>query len=179
MAIHAMIDLETLATDTRATVLTIGGVKFDPNQIAPVYDNFYFRLNVDEQLDLGRSVDPDTLDWWAKQDTAVMEEALGDDNRTSVTDVLDAMKKWMVGVDCLWAHGVAFDVVLMETLYKDYGRPHPWPFWRVKDSRTLFGILPKDPRKTKTFEAHNALEDAKIQALCVQEAIQYLNLEIR
>jgi hypothetical protein len=179
MPIHAMIDLETLGTSTDAVVLTIGGVKFDPNTMSPTYDEFYYRIEVDEQLNNGRSVDPDTLDWWAKQDPTVMEEALGDGNRTPVDTVLDALRKWMAGVDCLWAHGVAFDVVLMETLYKDYDKPHPWPFWKVKDSRTLFGILPKDPRKTKTFEAHNALEDAKIQALCVQEAIQYLNLEIR
>ena len=34
--IHAMIDLETLATDPNATILTIGGVKFDPNTNATV-----------------------------------------------------------------------------------------------------------------------------------------------
>ena len=28
--IHAMIDLETLSTNPDATILTVGGVKFDP-----------------------------------------------------------------------------------------------------------------------------------------------------
>ena len=31
MTIHAMIDLETLHTTPQAAVLTVGGVKFDPN----------------------------------------------------------------------------------------------------------------------------------------------------
>ena len=36
MAIHAMIDIETLATDPNATILTIGGVKFNPyNDVEP------------------------------------------------------------------------------------------------------------------------------------------------
>ena len=34
MTTHAMIDLETLGTNYDATVLTIGGVKFNPNKIS-------------------------------------------------------------------------------------------------------------------------------------------------
>ena len=58
MAIHAMIDLETLATDPNATILTIGGVKFDPNSDKEPHSEFYFRLDVDEQDRLGRTVNP-------------------------------------------------------------------------------------------------------------------------
>ena len=57
MTIHAMIDLETLATDPYATVLTIGGVKFNPNNNSEPYGDFYFKLDVDEQDKLGRSQD--------------------------------------------------------------------------------------------------------------------------
>ena len=49
MPIHAMIDLETLATDPNATILTIGGVKFDPNTNAEPHSEFYHKLDVDEQ----------------------------------------------------------------------------------------------------------------------------------
>ena len=49
MPIHAMIDLETLATDPNATILTIGGVKFDPNTNAEPHSEFYYKLDVDEQ----------------------------------------------------------------------------------------------------------------------------------
>ena len=41
-----MIDLETLATDPHATILTIGGVKFNPNTMSEPHSEFYFRLNV-------------------------------------------------------------------------------------------------------------------------------------
>ena len=47
MPIHAMIDLETLATDPNATILTIGGVKFDPNSDAEPHSEFYHKLDID------------------------------------------------------------------------------------------------------------------------------------
>ena len=61
MAIHAMIDLETLATDPNATILTIGGVKFDPNSVKETTQHFYYRFNVDEQLSKGRTTSKSTL----------------------------------------------------------------------------------------------------------------------
>lgn len=180
MSTHAMIDIETLGKDSNSVILTVGGVKFDPNHPEKgTHSDFYYRLEVDEQIDKGRHVDEDTIAWWGTQDSAVMEEALGDENRTSCEQVLRDLNRWLVGTESVWSQGVVFDIVLMESLYKDYNIPYPWPFWNVRDSRTLFGILPEDPRKSKTFDAHNALEDARIQAECVQEAIQQLGLNIR
>ena len=42
MPIHAMIDLETLATDPHATILTIGGVKFNPDNNSEPHSDFYY-----------------------------------------------------------------------------------------------------------------------------------------
>ncbi len=42
VAIHAMIDLETLDTSPRCTVLTIGGVKFNPHTLNEPHSEFYF-----------------------------------------------------------------------------------------------------------------------------------------
>ena len=179
MPTHAMIDLETLATTPDSVVLTIGGVKFDPNINSPSHSHFYYRFDVNEQIDRERSIDPSTLDWWATQDAAVMEEALGDHNRIPVLEVLTALNKWCVGVDAIWAQGPVFDIAILENMFRQYEHHIPWPFWKIRDSRTLFGIMPKDPRKEITFEAHNALEDCKVQAQCVQKSIQHLGLQIK
>jgi hypothetical protein len=64
-------------------------------------------------------------------------------------------------------------------MYRQYNHHLPWPFWKVRDSRTLFQIMPVDPRKSIDFKAHNALEDCKIQALCVQQSIRDLKLKVR
>lgn len=179
MSTHAMIDLETLGTTPDTAVLTLGGVKFNPNEIGTTHSELYFRLDVDEQLAKERTVDNSTLEWWGKQEESVREEALGDENRTPVLEVLQALNKWCVGVDTIWCQGPSFDIVIMENLYRQYDHHIPWPFWKIKDSRTLFGIMPKDPRKEINFAAHNALEDCKVQALCVQQTINKLGLTVK
>ena len=80
MAKHLMVDLETMDTSPEATVLTLGAVHFNPwgNGYG---DKIYFRINIDDQDALGRKVDPGTLDWWSKQDPAIMEEAFSPDDR--------------------------------------------------------------------------------------------------
>ena len=45
--IHAMIDLETLSTKPNATILTIGGVKFDPYTRVEPSQGLYHRIDVD------------------------------------------------------------------------------------------------------------------------------------
>jgi hypothetical protein len=179
MTTHAMIDLETLGTSPDCTVLTIGGVKFDPNQVSNPYQEFYYRFDVDEQLEKGRTTLQSTLDWWARQEKSVRDEALGDGDRTPVLDVLKDLNKWCVGVDTIWCQGPAFDIVILENLYQQYEHHVPWAFWKIRDSRTLFGIMPSDPRKEIDFQAHNALEDCKIQALCVQQSIGKLKLKLK
>ena len=111
MTTHAMIDLETLDSPT---VATIGGVKFDPNHIKDTTQHFYFRFNVDEQLSKGRTTSKDTLDWWATQEQSVVDEALGDHDRTPVLTVLQKLNKWCVGVDTIWCQGPAFDIVYLK-----------------------------------------------------------------
>lgn len=179
VAIHAMIDLETLGTKPDAVVLTIGAVKFDPNCIADTYQDFYYRLDVNEQTNMGRSIDQSTLDWWGKQPAHIIEESLGDENRTDVRTVMTHLNKWCVGVDAFWCQGASFDIPILENIYRQLEHHIPWAFWRVRDSRTLFQIMPKDPRKEIAFDAHNALEDARIQAQCVQRTLQELDLQVK
>ena len=56
--IHAMIDLETLSTNPNATILTVGGVKFDPYTMAEPAQGMYFRVDVNSQTSMGRDVMP-------------------------------------------------------------------------------------------------------------------------
>ena len=67
MAIHAMIDLETLDTSVDAVILTVGAIKFDPLSNSEPYAEMYHRLDVDEQTALDRTVDEGTIAWWGTQ----------------------------------------------------------------------------------------------------------------
>ena len=171
--IDGMVDLETLDTLPTAQVLTIGGVKFNPLTYEDPFDEFYFRFEIDEQEVRGRTVSESTLTWWGTQDDEVVLEAFGEHNRTDVVEILQQFKKWNVGLSRIWAQGITFDITMLENLCRQYEQPLPWAFWNVEDSRTLLNRMPKDPRKDSKFTAHNALEDARHQAIAVQKTFSH------
>ena len=179
MATHGMIDLETLDTKPSCTVLSLGAIKFNPLDDSEPHSELYLKINVDDQDRLGRTTSDDTIAWWAKQDPKAMEEAFDQTGAVSVDEALRQVSKWSVGVDTIWCQGPAFDIVILENLFRQYNHHIPWPFWKIRDSRTLFGIMPVDPRKATNFAAHNALEDCKVQALCVQQTLQQLQLKVK
>jgi exodeoxyribonuclease VIII len=174
MARHCMIDLETLATGPNATVLTLGAVKFNPWGQG-YSDKIYFRIDLDDQDALGREVDPNTLDWWSKQDPAIMEEAFHPDDRIPLKEAVDLFHKFAWGCDQFWSHGATFDLVIMENLYKQLEKPLPWNFWQLRCTRTIFdlGWDPDMPKNSK----HNALEDAIRQSVGVQNIYRKLNIK--
>lgn len=174
-----MLDLETLSTRPEAVVLTIGAVKFDPySGYIDLENGLYERVSVDDQTALGRHVQEETLEWWGKQDPEVMEEALGEDNRVGVEDMANQLNKFLVGVESIWCQGPAFDIVILENLYRQLVKPVPWQFWQIRDSRTLFGVH-GDPREKDRKAAHNALMDCYYQAIGVQQIYKRQGVERR
>jgi hypothetical protein len=171
---HLMVDLETMAVSPRAVVLSLGAVHFNPygNGYA---DSLYMRINIDDQDALGREVDPNTLDWWAKQDAKVMEEAFSPDDRVPLVEAVDRFHKFAWGCDAFWAHGSVFDITILEDLYKQVGKPVPWQYWQIRDTRTLFD-LGRDPDMPKNSK-HDALQDAIRQSVGVQNIYNKLNIK--
>ena len=176
MTTHATIDIETLGTSPDTVVLTIGGIKFDPMEDDGLHSQFYYRLDADEQIEMGRTVDEKTLEWWEKQPEEIRKEALETTGRVSTEQSLKALNKWLVGVDKIWCQGPVFDIGILENLYKQIGLHHNWPFYIIRDSRTLFSLMDKDPRKEIDFKAHNALADAIVQSLCIQKVYKKLDI---
>ena len=67
-------------------------------------------------------------------------------------------------------------MVILENLYRQMKQPIPWNFWQVRDSRTLFSMMPVDPRKAIQTDAHNALADCYYQAKCVQQSFKHFGI---
>ena len=174
MTTHAMIDLETLHTTPGATVLSVGGVKFNPYTSDEPYDEFYYKLDIDSQY---RQVSEDTINWWAQQDPKAQEEAFSEEGRVAMDTFIDTLPKWMNGVDVLWGHGYGFDITILEDMLRQCSKPIPWQFWQVRDSRTLFACCKTDPRKVLgQADLHNALADSYFQARGVQLAYKELGI---
>lgn len=169
-----MVDLETLATGPNAAILTLGAVHFNPYSQGYT-DKIYFRIDLDDQDALNREVDTNTLEWWGKQDPTIMEEAFSPDDRIPLIDAIDKFHKFAWGCSTFWSHGATFDLVILENLYRQLGKPLPWNFWQLRDTRTLFdlGYDPDMPQGGK----HDALQDAIRQAIGVQN--MYAKLKIK
>jgi hypothetical protein len=120
MAKHLMIDMETMAVSPNAVVLSLGAVHFNPYGNG-YGDKLYFRISIDDQDTLGREVDPNTIEWWGKQDPEIMEEAFSPDNRIPLVDAMDQFHKFAWGCDCFWSHGATFDLVIIENIYRQLG----------------------------------------------------------
>jgi len=174
MAKHLMLDMETLAVSPNAVVLSLGAVHFDPYGTG-YGDSIYFRIDLDDQDALGREIDPNTLDWWAKQDPAIMEEAFGPDDRIPLAEAMDRFHKFAWGCSAFWSHGATFDLVMIENIYRQLNKALPWNYWALRDTRTLFdlGHDPEMPQGSK----HDALQDAIRQAVGVQNIYRKLNIE--
>lgn len=175
MATAVMLDLETLGTRPDTVILTLGAVKFDPfDPDSEPGPGIYMRMDIEEQLALGRTVDDSTIEWWARQDPRVREEAF-EGGRTSVDQLHRDLNRFLVGVSDIWCQGPVFDIAILEDLYRSQRWGFPWYFWQIRDSRTLFGVH-GDPRQKGRDQAHNALMDCVYQAQAVQTIYRKLNI---
>lgn len=175
MSRSVMLDIETLGTAQNAVILSLGAVKFNPYSEKEPHSPFYVKIDVDEQLTTGRTVDEDTLSWWEKQPLHVREEALSEKDRVSVVTFIETFSKYLVGVDTIFAQGPTFDIVLIKDIFRSYGYPVPWNYWQVRDSRTLFDLNPSI--KPKSDDLHNALADAYYQAVGVQKLYKHFGVK--
>ncbi len=174
-----MLDIETLSTRPWSVILTLGAVKFSPwDDDVDQTRGLYIRPDVNEQLAMDRHVQEETVTWWGTQTEEVREEALGESGRISIAEMLDQLNRFLVGADNIWCQGPAFDIVILEDLYRQVGRPTPWQFWQIRDSRTLFSVH-GDPREKNRHGAHNALIDCYYQARAVQHIYKSVGIKKR
>jgi exodeoxyribonuclease VIII len=167
-----MIDIETVGTGPEACILTIAAQTFDPLGTGYHKQHFYARIDPDSQPD--RNIEQATIDWWATQPAEAQEEAFGLDNRISLDTALEELGKLIWKSKRIWAQGPTFDMNILEHAYKSHGRPLPWKYYIVRDSRTVFSLWPNLP---KPPTSHHALEDCQRQIELLQITLKHLNIK--
>ena len=178
MANDIMIDIESLDTRPDCVILTIGAVRFDPRGHG-VVEKLELRPTVEDQTEVyNRSINEDTLRWWGEQSPEALEEALGDRGRTSFRECMETLYKFCWNRRAVWSNGASFDIVVAETAMRqtltEYPNPIPWPFWTMRDTRTLYEIANVKLSDGGHSTSHKAVEDAERQAIVVQKAYMKL-----
>ena len=167
-----MIDLEGLGTGPDTTILTIAAQSFDP--LGNGYNERFYYARIDLESQEARSIQQDTIDWWATQPAAARDEAFNEADRIPLDQALDDLGKIIWQSKRIWAQGPTYDMNILEHAYKSYSKPLPWMFYVVRDSRTVIGLWPELP---KPPTSHHALEDCRRQIDMLQLTLRHLNVK--
>lgn len=167
---HVMLDLETLGLRAGCRVLSIGAVEFSRRGLGA---EFYTVLNADDQDRL--FIDPDTVAWWNRQ--AKEARRVFTDPKVPTPEGLASFNAYCASIASVrdlrvWGCGADFDQPILAAVYAMQAPDLKLPWqWGSRCYRTLKNLR-KDVVMARQGTYHNALDDAKSQAL---HAIQLLN----
>ena len=184
------LDIETLATDERAVILSVGLARFDPetNTIDVIQD--VVLSSVEQRDENGRTIDPATVEWWEGQSEEARSvikasEEMDEDNNAALHFI-----KEQLGPDpVVWGNGSDFDNVILRTLYRDHGMAVPWRYKKNRCMRTLCALEPAilgrltqaqlewlGPEVEREGVHHDAAADAVYQAKVIMRLLRAMRL---
>jgi len=175
MSNNIMIDIETLGTGTNSVILSIGAVAFNEEGLGKEY-----HAHIDPQscTDAGLQIDARTVMWWLTQDDAA-RKAITTGKQVPLIKALVDLKEAFNWKDVkVWCNGANFDFPILSNAYQALGGEAPWPYWAALDYRTIKNIVPTDVLKAckeQAGTAHDALSDAKAQALTLISLMTWVN----
>jgi exodeoxyribonuclease VIII len=181
---HVMLDLETMGVQSDAAIAAIGAVAFQPDDApgtAPAGE-FYRVVDLDSSIRAGGSVSATTIAWWLGQSAEAQAIFRGSTPKVSIRTGLRDLRTWLThrdlftGEPVVWANGAAFDIPILESALRREGLRLPTSFRNIRDCRTLFRLVDQDIPKPDGVVAHNALDDARVQAYRVQWVYRALGL---
>lgn len=163
-----MIDIETMGKGSNAAILSIGAVIFDTDK-GSLGDSFYVNVDIASCLYYKLQIDQDTKEWWDKQSQEA-KDALKDPTPIPLPDALIMLNDFMKnGIYRVWGNGVAFDNVILRNAFKAVNLKCPWDYWNDMCFRTLKKLFHVKTDIQIEGVKHNALYDAKYQALVLIE----------
>jgi hypothetical protein len=151
------LDIETLATEANAVILSIGLVPFEAKTFFTVEglrkNSFFVKFNAREQQTIyNRSVSKDTLKWWSEQSKASQAMSLiPSSSDMSVVDGLSALTEFYHSRggsknSKIYTRG-SFDQMITDSLFKAADMKPLAPYYGFRDIRTFIEVLyPKSER---------------------------------
>lgn len=165
---HVMVDLETLGVNPGSVIISIGAVEFEPGE--ELSNEFYRSIDIESCEEVGLEIEADTLSWWMEQDEDVQDVLTGgEDLRT----VLEEFNSYYDGADWIWANSPSFDCEMLKAAYDATDLQVPWEFRDERCFRTIRSI-PGAVWVKREGDHHNALDDAKYQAMKTKQTLERL-----
>jgi len=182
-----VLDIETLGSLNNSVILSVGMVAVDSSEDYEfadlIKDGYYAKLDVKSQVDAGRKIHQDTLDWWKEQGKEAQRILKPRPDDMHWTLLKDDMIRWLneQGVNHekarFYARGSHFDFGLLQDLFRitqGLGPDDlPWKFWNLHDSKTVVLTLLGHDVKVEPdgFIYHDCLHDAAREYMKIQTAL--------
>ena len=174
---HLMIDIETYDIEITAVILSIGAVVFNPRG-ERLGEEFHIKLSTASQYD--RTTSESTKLWWERQDEDAREATFGG-KKIPINIALTAFTHFInrLNPTCtrVWAKSPDFDCSILAHACKEQHIRWPFKFWESRCCRTIIELsypMGAFPHMEVDGPKHDALADAKRQALEVQHAYHVL-----
>lgn len=168
-----MIDIETLGTKPDAAIVQIGIAQFDKEKVLGS-----LKVNVTPHPDA--SMDFSTVQWWAGQSDEARRSVFNGhyfDPKEALENLTEYIM-YYTGDEppVVWSKPSAFDIVILESLYRQCGLTPPWKHWNTRCLRTLIEAsqLPFG-EQVAPETAHDAASDAEAQAKTAIKCFELIN----
>lgn len=167
-----MVDLETMSTDSNASIISIGAVKFWLNVKQDEFTQdqlFYTAVSLDSSQEAGLHIKADTVMWWLSQ---------GEEARTafkhpvSLASALGRFSQFVPNKETyIFGNGAAYDNVVLHNAYKAINQKYPVSYKYDVCYRTLCKLSNIKPLPFEGTK-HNALDDAKAQTRHLMQILE-------
>lgn len=182
---HVMVDIETWGTGPAAIPISIGAVKFYPNEKPFGWgEQFYTAIDPLSCAMVGLQVDMGTIMFWMDKKQRVALDEWLDQPKVDIHNALAGFAQWYGDKEFpTWSRGPDFDAVILNTAFKVIGMERPWGHQKNRDVRSIQGLMDWSWKAPGFEEAaghkHNALADAIKQTWMIKGVIEALGLSLR
>jgi hypothetical protein len=192
-------DFETLGQDQRkSVVLSMAALAFNEERFISdnpytyeelLYSAKFIKFNAQNQVSkYNRTIDKDTLEWWSKQPqearkslTPSKDDVLLVELYPFIMDLIDDPGN----VKKVYTRGNTFDPMFLQYLLEDIGKKDPFPWWSVRDTRSMlegmaYGsditnkFIPEELKSV--FVHHDPIHDISMDVMRLQTLARILLL---
>jgi len=149
------LDIETLDTRSSAVVLSIGLCEVTREGVS---NAFKINLDIQSQIDAGRTISSNTLQWWMIQDSETRNAAFYNpqDVKEALLIVRQRLSKEAASV---FVKGPAFDAAILDDLAATFNVAPVCYFRRWRDIRTLDDVIEMAGNKDLQYAWYEAQVD--------------------
>lgn len=169
---RVMFDIEAWDLKETALLLSVGIVDID------TLAGHVRHPHIGEQERDGRTIGASTAQWWTMQSEAARITTLSDAIFREAAGITAAyIAQAVQDADEIWASGTSYDMKILSSFVKQYLPEFRWPFWKERDHRTVRELVdPHGMLKPERGTEHDALEDAKFQAVYLQRLLKHVHV---